>query len=221
MNALDIIQDSLGEFFNSFAAALPRLVSGVILLVIGWIIAKIIKWGVLKLLRLIKFDNITERVGINSFLSKGGLKSTGSSLLANLFYWIIMLSIWMAFFNALGLEVVSDLLNRVILFIPNIIVACVLIVVGMYLAEFVSGLVVAGLKSVEFEGAEAVGRAANILVMFFVVAIVLHQLGIGKEIIETIVTIVLGAMGLALAISFGLGGKKFASEVLDRYVKWW
>jgi len=57
--------------------------------------------------------------------------------------------------------------------------------------------------------------------MFFVVAIVLHQLGIGKEIIETIVTIVLGAMGLALAISFGLGGKKFASEVLDRYVKWW
>jgi len=141
MNALDIIQDSLGEFFNSFAAALPRLVSGVILLVIGWIIAKIIKWGVLKLLRLIKFDNITERVGINNFLSKGGLKSTGSSLLANLFYWIIMLSIWMAFFNALGLEVVSDLLNRVILFIPNIIVACVLIVVGMYLAEFVSGLV--------------------------------------------------------------------------------
>ena len=221
MNAWDIIKDSLGEFFNTFAAALPRLVSGIILLIIGWIIAKIIKWGVLKLLRLIQFDNITERIGINTFLAKGGIKSSGTTLIANLFYWIIMLSIWMAFFNALGLEVVSDLLNRVILFIPNIIVACLLIVVGMYLAEFVSGIVVATLKSGGFEGAEVVGRFANILVMFFVVAIVLHQLGIGQEIIETIVAIVLGSLGLALALAFGLGGKKWAASLLNRYFKWW
>ncbi|MEL6923996.1 MAG: hypothetical protein AAFO94_08105 [Bacteroidota bacterium] len=221
MNALDIIQDSLGEFFNTFAAALPRLVSGIILLILGWVIARIIKWGVLKLLRLLQFDTLTQRIGINDFLLKGNIRLSGTELLANLIYWIIMLSIWMGFFNALGLDVVSELLNRVILFIPNLIVACVLIVAGMYLAEFASGLVTASLKAGQFESADAVGRIAYGLIIFFVVAMILYQLSIGKEIVQTIVAIVLGSIGLALALAFGLGGKQFAKELLNRYVKWW
>ncbi|HHH49621.1 MAG TPA: hypothetical protein ENK52_01435 [Saprospiraceae bacterium] len=221
MEAFEIIQTSLLQFFNSFATAIPKLISGIILLAIGWLIAKVIKWLVTKLLKLIQFDSITDKVGINNFLKKGGLELTSSSIVANLFYWIIMLSIWTAFFNTLGLDIVSDLINQLILYIPNIFVACLLIVGGMYLAKFLSGLVVAALKSGGIKNANFFGQLTNGGILFFVAAMVLHQLGIGKELIETIVGIVLGSVGLALALAFGLGGKKWAAEIYDRYLKWW
>ena len=221
MEAFEIIRTSLLQFFNSFATALPKLISGIILLAIGWLIAKVIKWLVSKLLKLIQFDNMTDKIGINNFLRKGGLELRGSSIVANLFYWIIMLSVWTAFFNTLGLVVVSDLINQLILYIPNIIVACVLIVGGMYLAKFLSGLVVASLKTGGIQNANLFGQITYNGILFFVAALVLHQLGIGRSLIETIAGIVLGSLGLALALAFGLGGKKWAAEIYDRYLKWW
>lgn len=216
---LEIIQASLRNFFSSFAAALPRFISALIILIIGWIIAKILKWAILKLLKMINFEGITHRIGINEFLMKGGIKITGSELLARLFYWIIMLGIWTAFFNTLGLDVVSGLLTRILLYIPNVIVAAILIVVGMYLAEFVSGLVVVTLRSGEVENADFFGRLTNGIVLFFVIALVLHQLGIANDLIETVVGIILGAAGLALALAFGLGGRDWAAGVIDRHLK--
>ena len=218
MEVLKIVEQSLSNFFDSAASFLPTLIGALVILIIGWIIAKIIKWTVLKLLKTVGFDNLTNRIGINTYLSKGGIQKSSSELIAALVYWIIMLSILTAFFNTLGLEVVSNLLSSVILFLPKVIVACVLLVVGMYLAEFVSGLVVGALKSGDVANAELFGNIANGVIMFFVFSFVLHELGIGKEIIETVVGIVLGALGLALSLSFGLGGREWAANTIHKYL---
>ncbi|MFK8102724.1 MAG: hypothetical protein AB8G15_09370 [Saprospiraceae bacterium] len=218
MEVFKIVEQSLSNFFNTAASFLPTLVGALIILIIGWMIAKIVKWVILKLLKTLKFDQLTNRLGINDYLLKGGIKKTSSNLLASLVYWIIMLSILTAFFNTLGLEVVSTLLSSVILFLPKVIVACILLVVGMYLAEFVSGLVVGALKSGDVANAALFGNIAYSAVMFFVFSFVLHQLGIGQEIIETVIGIVLGALGLALALSFGLGGREWASNTINKYL---
>ena len=218
MDALQIAQEALINFFNTAAAFLPKLIGALIILIIGWIIAKMVKWAAAKILKTVKFDSFTDRLGINSFLKKGGMTQSSSGVLSGLVYWVIMLSVLNVFFNSLGLEVVSNLLNKVILYIPNIIVGCILLVVGMYLAELVSGLVVGALRGSGFENAEMIGKITNFVIMFFVFSIVLSQLGIAEELVETVVGIVLGALGLALSLAFGLGGREWASKVLDKYV---
>ena len=205
--------------WNTFTSSLPTLINALVILVIGWIIAKMVKWAVQKILKAVNFDSITDKVGINGYLQQGGIKKGSTGLVSTLVYWMIMLTVLTAFFNTLGLDVVSNLFNDIIMYIPRILVGCLLFVVGMYMAEFVSGLVVGALKSGGVANAETFGKFANFAVMFFVVSIVLSQLGIGGGIIETLVGIVLGALGLALSLAFGLGGKDWAAGVIDRYLK--
>jgi len=147
------------------------------------------------------------------------LKTGASGIIAKLGYWIVMLTVLILFFNTLGLESVSGLLQDVIKFIPNIIVACILLIVGMYLAEFVSGLVVAALKGGDFDNPNFVGRIAYGAVMFFTVAIVMNQLGIAEDLVNNVVGIILGGLGLATAIAFGLGGRDWAGRVINKYTK--
>ncbi len=205
--------------WNTFTSSLPTLINALVILIIGWIIAKMVKWAMQKVLKAVNFDSITDKVGINKYLQQGGIKKGSTGLVSTLVYWMIMLTVLTAFFNTLGLDVVSNLFNDIIMYIPRILVGCLLFVVGMYMAEFVSGLVVGALKSGGVANAETFGKFANFAVMFFVVSIVLSQLGIGGGIIETLVGIVLGALGLALSLAFGLGGKDWAAGVIDRYLK--
>ncbi len=219
LNPLELVEKSLMNFFEKVGSFIPALISALFILIVGWIIARMLKWGVQKLLNAINFDGILDKTGINPFLVKGGIKKTGSQLISALFYWVVMLTIWLVFFNTLGLEVVSSLLTDVVKFIPNIIVACLLLVVGMYLAEFVSGIVVATLKGGSYENPEFLGRMAYGAVTFFTVAIALNQLGIGQGIINSAVNIILGAFGIGLALAFGLGGKDWASDMIDKYLR--
>lgn len=207
------------SMFNSFAESAPTVIGALIVLIVGWIVAKMVKWAVQKVLKAINFDGITDKVGINKYLQQGGIKKSSSGLASTLVYWMIMLTVLNLFFNKLGIEQVSDLFNQVVMYIPKIIIACVLMVVGMYLAEMVSGIVVGALKSGGVANAETFGKFANFAVMFFVISIVLSTLGIGGGIIETLVGIVLGSLGLALSLAFGLGGKDWAAGLIDRYLK--
>ena len=104
--------DTIGNF-------LPSLIGALIILFIGWIIAKVIKGILTKVLKVIKFDDIADKVGINGMLAKGGLKAKSSTLVATLFYWIIMFTTLVMFFDKLGLQVVSELLSDVIKYLDS------------------------------------------------------------------------------------------------------
>jgi len=218
-NLGNTIKNSLTGTFNSIAEFLPTLIGALVILFIGWIIAKIVKGILNRVLTAVKFNDLADKVGINGFLVKGGLKHRASSLVATLFYWIVMFTTLVMFFDKLGLQVVSELLSDVIKYIPNIIVGCLLLVVGMYLAEFVSGLVVGALKGGGYDKPEMVGRIAYGAVMFFALAIVLEQLGIGGEIINTVVTVIMSGAGLAFGLAFGLGGRDWAAGVINKNLK--
>ena len=219
MEVLPAIQEAFQGTINKVGDFLPNLISAIVIFLIGWIIARSIRWALLKVLRAVKFDNLADNVGINGYLQKGGIKGGSSGVIAKLGYWIIMFTVLILVFNTLGLTVVSDLLQDVIKFIPNIIVACILLIVGMYLAEFVSGLVVAALKTGDFDNPNLVGRIAYGAVMFFTVAIVMNQLNIAEDLVNNVVGIILGGLGLATAIAFGLGGRDWAGRLINKYTK--
>lgn len=215
MDVVVAIKESLSSTFNGFAAFIPKLFGALVILLIGWLIARAIKFALSKVLKAVNFDALTEKVGINGYLAKAGLKARGSDLIAKLGYWIVMFTVLVMFFNSLGLEAVSGLLNDVIKFIPNIIVACILLVVGMYLAQFVQGLAEGALKAGGFSNPGLVGKIAYGAVMFLAVTLVLNQLHIGDGILDKIISIVLGALGLGLSLAFGLGGQDWARKTIN------
>jgi len=219
MDVLTQLKNSLSTTFDSVAAFLPKLIGALIILLIGWFVAKAIRWALYKVLKAVKFNDIADKVGINGRLQTAGLKSDAAGLMAKLGYWMVMFTVLILFFDALGLGVVSELLRDVIGYLPKLLVGCILLIVGMYLADFVKDLVKAALKSGSFDNPNLVANIAYGAVMFLTVSIVLNQLQIGGDIINTIVTAVLGGLSIAVAIAFGLGGREYAARTIKKISK--
>lgn len=213
------LENSLGTTFNTVGAFLPKLIGALIIWIIGSFVARAIRWAVEKILTSIKFNDITDKIGLNEKLRAGGIKGGASTLMSKLVYWMIMITVYMLAFNALGLEVVTDLLTSVVQFIPKIIVACILLIVGMFLADFVRDMVKAALKTGSFDNPNLVSNIAYYAVMFLAVTMAINTVGIGGEIVNTVVTAVFGSLSLGLAIAFGLGGRDAAARTINKISK--
>lgn len=219
MEIVDMIKNSLQGFIDQLGTSLPYLINALIILVIGWFIAKMVKWAIQKLLRLMKFDDLIEKTQIDETLAKGGIRTRMSGILSSLAYWAIMLVVLTAFFNKLGLQEVSQLITDMWGYIPRIVVGLILLVIGMYGANFIKTVVTASLKANDFQNADFMGSLAKGVTLFFVFSLVLSHLGIGTELITRTIPILIGALGLALGLAFGLGGKEWASDMVNKHLR--
>ncbi len=219
MEQFSIFFESLRSFMLQLGAFLPKILGAIIILIIGWIIAKIIKMLIVRVLKLFRLDYLTEKSGIEKFLKDGGLKLTSVEILGALVYWMIMLIVLLAAFNSLGLSVASDLFRQIILYIPNVFVAVAILIIGLFLANFVSEILLTYLKNVGVEKSEVMSRLSYYAVIIFAVLIALDQLNIGTDIINSAFKYVIGGVCLALALAFGLGGREWAAHILEKYWK--
>ena len=211
---VQVFLESSQQFLNEIAIALPKIIGALLILLIGWIIARLIKKAIVKLLLLVKLNTLADKVGIEKFLKEGGLKQTSVDLIGSLFYWIIMLTVILAVFNSLKLTSAQELFNSIILFIPNIIVALIILLFGLYAARFIANVLASSLKNMKDKTAELIEKIAYYSIVVFTVFLVLGQLKIAQDIITNAFILVFGAFCLAFGIAFGLGGKDFASDIL-------
>lgn len=211
--------DSSQQFLNEIATSLPSIIGAIIILIIGWIIAKLLKRGLIKLLYLVKFNFLTEKAGIDKFLSDGGAKLDSVKIIGTLLYWIIMLVVLIATLNSLNLTVASSLFNEIIVYLPNIIVAIVILIIGIYLARMVSQIAKTSLKGMKEKTADLIGQITYISILILTVFVTLSQLKIAAEIVSSAFIILFGAICLALALAFGLGGREKASELLNELME--
>jgi hypothetical protein len=202
----------LGEF-------LPKLLLAIIILVAGWLLAKLIKVVVVKGLQAVNFQVLTDKAGIDGFLQQGGIKTGMAGILGALVYWLIILVTLVIAFNGLGLTYVTDLVSRVALFIPKVIVAVVILAVGLYFARFIAQTVSAYGKNVGLEDAELLGRISQYAIMVFVVLTALDQVDVVTDIIRQAFLILLSGTALALALAFGIGGQKTQARCGSRRAK--
>lgn len=207
------------EAFNAkIMAFLPGLIGAIIIFIVGLIIAKLIKVAVVKLLRLVRFDTATEKTGVKDFLEKGNILKTPSEIVGALIYWFIMILVLVASFDALGLPIVSDILNDIFLYIPNVVAAIIVLILGILFANLLSAIVRTAASNAGFSNADGLGKIALFAVIFFSVSVALIQLGIGENIVAAAFVIAFGATALALALAFGLGGKEVAAEHLKKWL---
>lgn len=219
MDQFNGIFQSLNQFWIDIGAFLPNLLVAIILLIIGWIVAKVVQNITTRGLRFLRVDVFAERSGIEDFLLKGGVRFTAVTLIAALVYWIILFIVFLAVLNTLGLDIAAELFNQVILYIPNVIVAIALLIFGTLFAQFVQSALFTYLNNVGVSGAKLVSGIAKYAIIVFVVSISLEQLAIGGDILVSAFQIAFGAFCLALALAFGLGGRDWAARVIDNVSK--
>lgn len=213
------LQGGFSQMVNTVGAFLPRLLTAIVILIIGYIVAKIVKRVLVEVLRAVKFNDVADKVGINGTLSKAGLKSDASGMMGKLGYWMVMFTTLTLFFSNLGLPEISGILESAVAYIPKLIVGCIMLIVGMFAANFLRDMVVAMLKGGSFDNPNLVGNIVYGGVMFIIVSMVLNQIGLGGDIVNTIVTSVLGGLSIAVAIAFGLGGKDWAAQQIKKVSK--
>ncbi len=216
---LDVFVASLTSFWTQLASFVPQLLAALLLLFVGWLFANLVRTGVTKLLDLLHFDNLAEKTGIEAFLKQGNLDVSLSRILARLAYWIVIFVVVVTVANSLGLHMVAELFNKVVFYIPNIIVAILVLVFGVLVARFINRLVFAYLNNIGVQGALTISTLSEYAVIVFVVFVALEQLEIGTSLLTAAFQIGFGAVGLAFALAFGLGGREWAAGVIERMTK--
>lgn len=218
MEPINIALEPLRALLVEVGAFLPKLVVAAAVAVAGWLIAKALRFALVKALRSINFHVLTERAGMDSFLQMGGTHADTTALLGLLVYWLAIVAALVLACNSLGLAHVTELLGRIALFVPRVMLGVVILAFGAYFANFVDGTVTAYLRTVGIDEAALLGRLAKYAVMLFVILIALDQLEIGGDIIRLSFLIILGGIVFALALAFGLGGRESAARLLDHWM---
>jgi len=213
---LDVFVASFTAFWTQLAGFVPQMIAALVLLFVGWLFANLAKTGVMKLLDVLKFDSLAEKTGIEAFLKQGNLDVSLSRLLGKLTYWIIIFVVMVTVANSLGLHMVAELFNKIVLYIPNIIVAILVLVFGVLVARFINRMVFAYLNNIGVQGALTISTLSEYGVIIFVVFVALEQLAIGTTLLTAAFQIGFGAIGLAFALAFGLGGREWAAGVIKK-----
>lgn len=219
MQEFDLLVSSISVFWAELASFLPQILTALVLLFVGWLLAKVARAGVMRLLQLLRFDRATDKSGLESFLRQADLEISVASVIGNLIYWLIILVMIVTVANSLGLSMVADLFNRVVLYIPNVIVAILVLVFGAILARFINRIVFAWLNNIGFSGALTVSTFSEYAIIVFVFFAAMEQLQIANELITAAFIIAFGAVGLAFAIAFGLGAKDAAQRSIEKIFK--
>jgi hypothetical protein len=215
MNWNELIADPVRQMLAKILAYLPILLGALIILIVGWIVAKLIKRAVDMLLKAVRFDLMANKTGITEVLRKGDLNITASQVVSGLVYWLIIIMVLVMAVDALGLPKASDILASVFAYVPKVIVALLVLIVAMFLAGFVSGIVRTACGNANLPKPELIAGISRWAIVIFAVTIAMEELGIAPLLVGTAFNIILGGIVLALALAFGLGGKDAAARYLE------
>lgn len=216
---MQTVTESLRDAIGPFMAAIPKVVGFLVILIIGWIVAALIARAVAAILRAIKFNDLSDRSGFSDMVQKMGMRSDAAGFIGATTKWFIRLITLVVAFDALGLPAVSDVLHRLLLWVPNLVVALVVLVLGGLAATALSTIVRGGTAKAGLGNPDLLATIARVTVWAFAIVIAVNQLGIATSLVNTLFTAVVGTVAVAFAIAFGLGGRDTANEIVRRWYK--
>lgn len=204
------IADSLAMAFG----AIPKVIGFLVILIVGWIVAGIVSRIVARVLKAARFDEVGERAGANRIANQLGVSDGAVGLIALIVKWFIRLIALVAAFDALGISEISELIQNFVLWIPNLIVALVILMIAGLLANVVYRVVRATVGETGLGDPDLLATIAKFAVWFFAIVVVANQLGIAEDAVNVLFTGVVAAMAIALGLAFGLGGRDTAAEIV-------
>jgi Mechanosensitive ion channel, conserved TM helix len=209
------LEDVLNRVGEKIIAYMPNLVAGVVLIIIGWIVGWMVKRIVIQLLAVLRFDRLLRRFRWGTDLAKADVRYALFDFIGNAAFLVIFLILLNASFDALQLTVLSNLLEKGVLFIPKLAIALVVAGLGWILASWIAGIIQKALVKEDIPRATLIARFAKAVLMLFFSAMALTELDIAKEIVVIGFGVTIVTLGVLTIVLTSLGGKKFVSKLLE------
>jgi hypothetical protein len=200
-----------------FFAAIPKIIAFALILAIGWFVAGLIARLVARLLRAVRFNDLAERSGFGGFVRNIGVKQDCAGFLAMVANWFMRLIVLVVAFDALGLPAVSDVLRQFLLWLPNLVVGIVVLVIGGLLANAAAGLLRGATASAGFRHPDVFANIGRAAVWVFAIIVAVNQIGIARELVNTLFMGAVALAVIAFGLAFGLGGRDLAAQLLRRW----
>lgn len=214
-----ILTGPLKDFLQRLFAFLPNLLSSLIIFILGLFLGWILKKIIVKIAKLFKTDHFCTTLGVTEACEKIGIKGLPSQLIGRIFYWLVVIIFTIIALYALKVPAIENVLEKFVLYLPNIFIAVLLIIVGYLLGNFLGRTILIAAVNAGMRFASLLARGVKILIFVFAFAMALEQLGIGRNIVVVAFTILFSGIVFALALAFGLGGKDIARDYLEKRFK--
>jgi small-conductance mechanosensitive channel len=209
--------DALTESFNNIIEYIPRLVNGLVVLLVGlllsWLVSRIVGW----ILARVKMDVGVDKVGLGSLLRSLGIRMPLSAIIAQLIFIFMFLSFLVTATRLMGLESVSRLIDQLISFFPSLVAAVIVFLLGYMVARFLGDLVASAATASGMSYGPRLGSLTRYAITLFATVLALAALGINTDLLISAVTIMIAAFGLALGLALGLGARSFVHHILAGY----
>lgn len=212
-----VILDPLKGMLKEVMDFIPTLVSAFLLLIIGLLVAKLFHDVVLRLFKEIRLDKLADKTGISRVIDKSGIKHSLSEIISLIVYWLFIIIFMIITVKTVGLTVVSDSLDRLLGYIPHVLSAVVVLVLGMILAKVVSKLVHFIGSYLDLPKPKLLERITRWAIVIYAVTIFIEELGFGSVLVGTTFYIMFGAVAFAFALAYGIGGQEMAAKHLSKY----
>ena len=211
---------SLTAALALFLSAIPKVIGFLVIIVIGWLIASALAKLASSLLRAVRFNDLAQRAGLTGFVQQMGLHTDAAGFVALIAKWFVRMIVLVSAFDALGLPAVSQVLQQLLLWLPNLVVAIIALVIGGLAANALGKLVRGATAESGLGNPDLLASIARLAVWAFAIVVAVNQLGIATTLINTLFMAVVGAVALALGLAFGLGGRETAAlMVRDWYTR--
>jgi mechanosensitive ion channel-like protein len=202
------------DLARGFAHYLPRLIVMLILAFVGWLIAYVVKVILRSILRLIKFDRLSENAGASQLLAKAALPSA-TEILSRFVFWVTWFGFILLGISVLGILGLQEQIARFFLFLPRLFVAVLILFFGMLAAGFSARAALLAAVNANVPSPRLLSLAVRSIIMVFVLSIVFEELGLAEQTMLVAFGIAFGALMLGLAIAFGIGGRELARRFLE------
>lgn len=212
------IYKPLDLLVSKLVGFVPTLISVLIILILGWVVALAIEKVIVRFLKLARLDTISEKSGIANVLLKGDIHRTLSELIGVIIYWLFMLVVILAAVNVLNLNVAAELLNSVILYVPNVIAAIFILVLGIFFASVLATTVRTAASNYGITQAKGLAKTSQVIVVVFSTLEALKQLRLDVSIFTMVIQAVVFALALGFAIAVGLGCKDLVGRSVQQFV---
>jgi hypothetical protein len=213
------ITDSFNKFLGKVTTFLPNLLAMITILILGFLIAWIVKKLIFRFLKAIQFDKVSERWGLPHILSKGGVTYSPADLLSRFFYWVIVLITLILGINALEVAATQNFISHFFNYLPHLFAAMIILAIGYLIAIFLGQATLIAAVNAQMESAKILSRAVRWFIIILSLTMTLYHLGIAEKVIVAAFSITFGGIVLALAIAFGWGGKELAKNFLEKLSK--
>jgi hypothetical protein len=211
------IMTSLTAALALFLAAIPKVIGFLLILIIGWLIASALAKVVAAVLRTVKFNDLARRAGLSGFVQQMGLHTDAAGFVALIAKWFVRMIVLVSAFDALGLPAVSQVLQQLLLWLPNLVVAIIALVIGGLAANALARLVRGATAESGLGNPDLLANIARIAVWAFAIVVAVNQIGIATTLINTLFMATVGAVALAVGLAFGLGGRDTAALIVRNW----